>query len=181
MKHGDDQDSYFVEKTLARAEVEKMGEPISNPRFKGIRVQVFTAEYKGIKMMMYRDPMFDIDQMQSTMRHLYLDDISRNSDTKIVGRGVAMSVASTCSRCGKQGHFALNCWKRQNSDSQSTRYHDKQIRATILPRARQNTRLHLIKNGTRFTRPPLTAMRDATSKERHSHRRVDALTPPQPY
>ena len=48
-------------------------------------------------MIVCRDPTFDIDQMQSTMHHLYLDDISRNSETNIAGRGAAMTAPSTCS------------------------------------------------------------------------------------
>ena len=127
MEQGEDPDSYSIEKTLARSELEKMGEMISDRRFKDICVQGFTSEYKDIKMMLCRDPTFDIDQMQSTMRHLYLDDLSRNSDTKIVGRGVAMTAASTCSRCGKQGHFTRNCWERKDdNDSKSTGTHSKQ-------------------------------------------------------
>ena len=127
MEQGEDPDSYLMEKTLARSELEKMGEIISDRRFKDICVQGFTAEYKDIKMMMYRDPTFDIDQMQSTMRHLYLDDISRNSDTTIAGRGVAMTLASTCSQCGKQGYYARNCWKRNDdNDRKSTGAYNKQ-------------------------------------------------------
>ena len=70
MERGENLDSYFMEKTLARSELEKMGEMISDRRFKDVCVQGFTAEYKDIKLMMYRDPTFDIDQMQSPMRHL---------------------------------------------------------------------------------------------------------------
>ena len=120
MEQGEGPDSYFMEKTLARSELEKMGEMISDRRFKDISVQEFTAEYKDIKMMMYRDPTFDIDQMQSTMHHLYLDYLSRNSDTKTAGRGVAMTAASTCSHCGKQGHYARNCWKRKSTGKESS-------------------------------------------------------------
>ena len=51
MGQGEDPDSYFMENTLARSEGEKMGEMISDRRFKDICVQEFTAEYKDIKMM----------------------------------------------------------------------------------------------------------------------------------
>ena len=71
MEQGEDPDAYFMEKTLARCVLEKMGEMISDRRLKDICAQGFTAEYKGIKMIMYRNPTFDIDQMQSTMRHLF--------------------------------------------------------------------------------------------------------------
>ena len=59
-----------------------MGEPISDRIFKDICVQGFTSEYKDIKMMIYRDPTFNIYQMQSTMRHLHLDDLSRSNGAK---------------------------------------------------------------------------------------------------
>ena len=127
MEQAEDPDTYFMEKTLAHSELEKMGETIADRRFKDICVQAFTSEYKDIKTVMYRDPNFDIDQMQRTMRHLYLDHISRNSDTKIAGRGVAMTAASTCSHCGKQGHYASNCWKRKDDNgSKSTGAFNKQ-------------------------------------------------------
>ena len=127
MEQGEDPDSYFMEKTLARSELEKMGEMISDRRFKDICLQGFTSEYKDIKTMMYRNSTFDIDQIQSTMRHLYLDDLSRNSDTGIAGRGVAMTAASICSLCGKQAHYARNCWKRKDdNDSKSTGAYNKQ-------------------------------------------------------
>ena len=126
MEQGEDPDSYFTEKTLARSEPEKMSETISDRRLKDICVQGFASEYKGINMKMYRDLNFGIDQMQSTMRHLYLDHLSRNSNTKIAGRGVAMTAASTCSHCGKQGHYARNYWKRKDdNDSKSTGAYNK--------------------------------------------------------
>ena len=84
MEQGEHLDSYFKENTIARFEVAKMGEPITDRRFKDICVQGFTSEYKDIKMMMYRDPASDTDQMQSTMRHLYLDDLSRNSTSGLL-------------------------------------------------------------------------------------------------
>ena len=77
-------------------------------------------------MMMYRDPTYDIDQMQSTMRHQYLDDLSLNSDIKIIGRGVVITAASTSSHCEKKRHYARNCWKRKdNNDSKSAGAHNK--------------------------------------------------------
>ena len=36
---GQDPDNYFVEKTLASSELEKMGEPMSDRRFKDVCVQ----------------------------------------------------------------------------------------------------------------------------------------------
>ena len=112
MKQGQDPDDDLMEKALARSELEKMGEPISDRRFKDICVQGFAAEYNDIKLITYRDPTFDIDQMQTTMRYLYLDDLSRNDGAKvaIAGRGMAMiAETSTCYNCGKKGYYTRNC------------------------------------------------------------------------
>ena len=46
---------------------EKIGEHISDRYFKDICVTGFTDNYKDVKIMMYRDPSFDVDQMQTTM------------------------------------------------------------------------------------------------------------------
>ena len=50
--------------------------------------------------------------MQSTMRHLYLDDLSRNDRAKgaVAGRGITMTAeTSTCYNCVKKGHYTRNC------------------------------------------------------------------------
>ena len=101
-----------MEQTLAGPDLKTMGEPISDRRFKDICVQGLTAEYMDINLMMYRDPTFDIEQMQSTMRHLFLDDLPRNDAAMgaIAGRGIAMTVKTlTCHICGRKGHYARNC------------------------------------------------------------------------
>lgn len=79
-------------------------------------MQGFTAEYKGIKLMMYRGPTFDMEQMQSTMRRLFLDDLLRNNVAtgSIAGRRVVMaSETSVCSHGGKEGHLARDCWNKR--------------------------------------------------------------------
>ena len=89
MKLEENPNNHFMEKTVARDELEKIGEPISDRRFKDICEQKFSAEYRDIKMI-YQDPTIDIDQMQSAMRHLYLDDLYNSSGAKgkIIGRGM---------------------------------------------------------------------------------------------
>ena len=93
MEPGQNPDDYFNQKRLLRIRVEKMGEYISDRYFKNICVTRFTDNYKDVKMMMYRDPSFDVDQMQTTMRHMFLDEQSRN---------------------GTKGRI---CWARQCHDS----------------------------------------------------------------
>lgn len=72
MEPDQDPDDNFTEKLIARFKLEKMGEPFSDRGLKSICVQRFTAEYKDTKLMTYRDPTFDIEQIPSTMLHLHL-------------------------------------------------------------------------------------------------------------
>ena len=95
-----------------------MGEKVFDRWFKDICVAGFTDEYKDVKMMMYRDLSFDIDQMQNTMRRMFLDQQSRNATKeRIAGRGTAMTTkASTnhdvyCFKCKERGHTKRNCPK----------------------------------------------------------------------
>ena len=52
MKQSQDRYDYFMEKTLARADVDKMDEAISDRRFKSICIQTSAADYKDIKLML---------------------------------------------------------------------------------------------------------------------------------
>ena len=93
INQGQDPDNYFMENTLARSEFETMGEPISDRIFQKICIRGFPVENKHIKLMMYRGPTFDIEQMQSTMRDVISDDLSRDDGAKgaIDCRGIAMT------------------------------------------------------------------------------------------
>ena len=126
MKQGDDPDDYFTEKTLARAELERIGEPISDRLFQEhLCTRIYSGvDCMGVKIMIYRDPIFDVDQTQSTMRHLYLDDLSRSNGAKgkIAGRNVTITQlekrpALTAGRMAISS--ATNCWKKRGKDKQS--------------------------------------------------------------
>ena len=94
MKPGQDPD-YYLEAILKRNEVTAiiMGEPMTGRRFNDILVQGFTDEYNPVKFQIYRDSSFGLDDIQKTMRHLYLDAKSRRSEAsgRIVGRSAVMS------------------------------------------------------------------------------------------
>ena len=77
MNPGENPDDYFNQKHLLRTQLDKMGEPISDRRFKHICVQGFSDEYKDVKLMVFRDPTFNVLDMQSTMRNIFLDEQSR--------------------------------------------------------------------------------------------------------
>ena len=63
MEPGQNPDDYFNKKRLLRIRIEKMADKVSDRLFKDICVTDFIDEYKDVKMMMYRDPSFNIDQM----------------------------------------------------------------------------------------------------------------------
>ena len=114
MNPGENPDHYFNQKNLLRAQVEKLGETISDRRFKDICVQGFPDEYSDVRMMVFRDPTFDVLQiMQSTMRNIFLDEQSRkDSKGRIVGRGFAMTTAASdviCYGCNETGHIRRHC------------------------------------------------------------------------
>ncbi|CAB1101183.1 unnamed protein product [Ectocarpus sp. CCAP 1310/34] len=51
MNPGENPDDYFNQKHLLRAQLDKMGEPISGRRFKDICVQCFSNEYKNVMLI----------------------------------------------------------------------------------------------------------------------------------
>lgn len=123
LEPGEDPDEYLIEKIIARSE-HKIGDLISDRTLKGIWVQGFAADYTNTKLVMYRNPTFDINQMQSTTSRLYLDDLPRPEGSKgaIAGRGINMTAeTSTCYICGKQRYYARNFQTNENkNDSWNT-------------------------------------------------------------
>ena len=118
MEPGQNPGDFFNKKRLLRIRIEKMGEKVPDRWFKDICVTSFTDEYKDGRMMMYHDSSFDIDQMQTTMRHMFLDEQSRNGTKgRIAGRGTAMTTKTStdhdvyCFKCKECGHTNSNCPK----------------------------------------------------------------------
>ena len=118
MEPGQNPDDYFNKKPLLRIRVEKMGEKVYDRWFKDICVTGFTDKYKDMKMMMYRDSSFGIDQMQTTIRPIFLDQQSRNGTKgRIAERGTAMMTKTLTDhddywfKCKERGHTKRNCPK----------------------------------------------------------------------
>ena len=69
--------------------------------------------------------------MQSAMRYLFLNDLSRDDGEKgaIAGRGIAITREKlTCHACGKKGHYARNVkGKKESNNSRSIGANDKQM------------------------------------------------------
>lgn len=117
MTSGQDPDNYINELTRLRNLLTEMEEPITDRHFTDIVLQGLTEEYRDVKLMTWKDPDFDLPKIQSVLRHLYLDGLSRNKTGRIAGRGTAMTATSAtpdpsaiiCHNCGKSGHYRSGC------------------------------------------------------------------------
>lgn len=75
MKPGQDPDECFLKAARYRAKLRRVDEPITDRHFKGIIMQDISSDYDSIKLFVYRDPSFDLDKIQPTMRNVYRDYI----------------------------------------------------------------------------------------------------------
>ncbi|CAB1111900.1 unnamed protein product [Ectocarpus sp. CCAP 1310/34] len=117
MEPGENPDDFFNKKHRLRSQLEKMGETISDRRFKDICVQVFSEDYKDINIMVFRGLSFDVHKMQATMRNIFLDEqMRKRTKGQIAGRGFAMATKTSgpiCFECNEPGHVRRNCPNRQ--------------------------------------------------------------------
>ena len=70
-------------------------------------------------MIMYHDQDFHVDQMQTTMRHMLLDEQSRKGSKRgIAGKVFAMATSTqvTCFECGESGHIRRNCPRKKSKE-----------------------------------------------------------------
>lgn len=146
MSHGQDPDDYFLAAELIRAELYDMGEPVSDATYEDILVRGFTSEYDTLKMSIYRDPTYTLDQIQLTMRNFYLDELSRaGSVTSVAGRGAAMVMSIICHNCQQPGHYKSTCPELRNQGPRNDKrsgqtwcsYHRSKTHNTDMCRARQ--------------------------------------------
>ena len=70
MEPGEDPDEYFLKAARYRAELLRTDEPITDRHFKDIIIQGISSEYDNIKFRVYRNPTFNPDEIQSTMRNV---------------------------------------------------------------------------------------------------------------
>ncbi|CAB1099771.1 unnamed protein product [Ectocarpus sp. CCAP 1310/34] len=95
-----------------------VGEPISDRRFKDICVHGFSDEYEDVKLMVFRDPTFNVLDMQPTMRNIFLDEQSRKGwKGRIAGRGFAM--ATTAAKKKTKPARATKWCSKRNTTSYS--------------------------------------------------------------
>ena len=114
MESDEDPDHYIMKATRIRNRLAAVKEHVTDRHFTDIIVQGLPESYHVIKITTYKDPNFDLAKIQATMRHRYLDDLSRNKTGRIARRGMAMIAASDttvviCHNCGKEGHHNSGC------------------------------------------------------------------------
>ncbi|CAB1102333.1 unnamed protein product [Ectocarpus sp. CCAP 1310/34] len=116
MEPGENPNDFFNKKHRLHSQLEKLGETISDRRFKDICVQGFSEDYKDMKIMVFRDPSFDEQQIQATMRNIFLDEqMRKRTKGRIAGRGFAMATKTSgpiCFECNEPGHVRRNCTNR---------------------------------------------------------------------
>ena len=101
MEPGEDPDEFFLKTTRYRAELWNMDEPITDRHFKDIIIQGISREYDNIKFFcVYRDPSFNLDEIQSTMRNVYRDEILRRDKKAFGSRKTVMTAVRTNGRKG---------------------------------------------------------------------------------
>ena len=86
-EQGQDPDDYFILLQQRRARLAENGEVISDDSFEDIMLRCITSDYDCILSTSYRDPNFGLKDTQSTMRRMYIDDLSRNDKPKVADLG----------------------------------------------------------------------------------------------
>ena len=113
MEQAQNPDDYFILLDQRRARLAENEEVISDKRFEDIMLRGITSDFDYIRNTSYRDPNFGLKDTQSTMRRMYIDDLSCKDKPKIAGRGAAMSARHAffaskrhfrCFNCDKPGH-----------------------------------------------------------------------------
>ncbi|CAB1103791.1 unnamed protein product [Ectocarpus sp. CCAP 1310/34] len=127
MNPGENPDDYFNQKHLLRAHLDKMGEPISDRRFKDIGVQGFSDEYEDVKLMVFRDPTFNVPGHEiHHAQHLLGRTTAQGMEgthTHMAGQGFAMATTASdiiCHSCYQPGHIRRNCPKIKNRAKKKT-------------------------------------------------------------
>ncbi|CAM9617643.1 unnamed protein product [Ectocarpus sp. 8 AP-2014] len=153
MEPGQNPDDYFNQKHLLRHKVKKMGEKISDRYFKDVCVTGLTDEYKDVKMTMYRDPNFNVNQMQTTMRHMFLGEQSRKGP-----RAAWPAAASPWQQLHQSKRPVSAAERRDTSAGTSPKGEERGDRGKSNQREQPS--------GAPFTLLPNTPTKNATSKER---------------
>ena len=131
MTPGKRTENYINELTRLRNLLMERKESIKDRCSIDIVLQGLTEEYQDVKLMTWKDTEFDLTKMQSVLRHLYLDGLSRNKTRKIAGRSTTMTATSAspdpssiiCHNCDKARRCRSGCGVPSNANGKSNKAH----------------------------------------------------------
>ena len=137
MRHGVDPEDFFFKMEDIRVRLKDMGDVISDERFDDIILRAITTDYDYVQQTSFRERVFGLKEIKSTMKNLFIDILSRSWTKRIVGRGVVMHSASgdsgvECSICQQRGNRRRECpqplWpKRKQQQQKLKKKHWKKV------------------------------------------------------
>ena len=126
MSEGQDPDSFINELYHIRDELVEMGEVINDDSLLDIVLEGITDDYKQIKYNAEADDTFSLDKAIFTMRNMHANRLAKHGPLrKQKGRESAMvaipSKKGKCHICNKAGHWAKDCYSRNNSTTKHSK------------------------------------------------------------
>lgn len=170
LKPGEDPDNYRAKAKRISSRFAAAKEPVTDRHLTNIVVQGLPESYRDMKLTTCKDPDFDLNNIQATMRHLYLDRPAGNETERIAGRETVVLAASepnpvvACHHCGKDSHHKRGC-------AVPVQVYAKGKKPTVV-HDKTRTRLEdLGESGARRTRRPHTTTPNTTRNGVRAQRR----------
>lgn len=93
MEEAQDPQNSCFETEILQKRLHVTQKKIPDERFQDMILQDLTDEYDNIRDTHYRDRAFGLEEMKTTMKNIYADNLSRRGNNSRIGRrGVALGV-----------------------------------------------------------------------------------------
>ncbi|CAM9675499.1 unnamed protein product, partial [Sphacelaria rigidula] len=115
MQHGQDPENFFYKMDDLRARLHDTGEVVSDGRYEDIILHSITNYNNFVRQTSFRDRNYGLEEIKSTMRNMFIDNLSRVPTKFVVGRGVNVQAGHgdlssiQCINCAKYGHRRNTC------------------------------------------------------------------------
>ena len=122
MEEGQGLDDFTIKLMEIRGRMQEMGEKISDESFEDISLHGLTDDYEFVKMTSFYSPNFGVNEIQSIMRNLYIDRLSRPGHVnKLTGRGAAMATTRKSRKVRLYSRQQFGHMKRDCTNSKEER------------------------------------------------------------